>query len=35
MILGGRFLQQEFAGEMMGGTFLGIGLTGYDNHSLG
>jgi hypothetical protein len=33
MILGGRFLQQEFAGEMMGGTFNGIGVTGYDNHA--
>jgi len=33
MILGGRFLQQEFAGEMMGGTFNGIGVTGYDNHT--
>jgi len=33
MILGGRFLQQEFTGEMMGGTFSGIGLTGYDNHT--
>jgi len=33
MILGGRFLQQEFTGEMMGGTFSGIGVTGYDNHT--
>jgi hypothetical protein len=32
-ILGGRFLQQEFTGEMMGGTFNGIGVTGYDNHT--
>ncbi len=33
MILGGRFLQQEFAGEMMGSPFTGLGLTGYDNHT--
>ncbi len=33
MVLGGRFLQQEFNGEMMGGTFSGIGFTGYDNHT--
>jgi hypothetical protein len=33
MILGGRFLQQEFTGEMMGSTFTGIGVTGYDNHT--
>ena len=33
MILGRRFLQQEFTGEMMGGTFTGIGVTGYDNHT--
>jgi hypothetical protein len=33
MILGGRFLQQEFTGEMMAGTFSGIGFTGYDNHT--
>ena len=32
MILGGRFLQQEFTGEMMGSPFAGIGVTGYDNH---
>ncbi len=32
MILGGRFLQQDFTGEMMG-TYNGIGFTGYDNHS--
>jgi Protein of unknown function (DUF1579) len=32
MILGGRFLQQEFTGEMMGSPFHGIGITGYDNH---
>ena len=33
MILGGRFLQQEFSGEMMGSPFTGIGVTGYDNHT--
>jgi len=31
MILGGRWLQQEFKGEVMGKPFEGIGLTGYDN----
>jgi Protein of unknown function (DUF1579) len=31
MILDGRFLQQEFAGEMMGHPYVGIGTTGYDN----
>ena len=33
MVLGGRFLQQDFAGEMMGSPFTGIGVTGYDNHT--
>ncbi len=33
MILDGRFLQQEFTGEMMGSPFSGIGFMGYDNHS--
>jgi len=33
MILDGRFLQQDFSGEMMGGPFAGIGFTGYDNHT--
>jgi hypothetical protein len=33
MILDGRFLQQEFTGEMMGSPFTGIGVTGYDNHT--
>ncbi len=33
MLLGGRFLQQEFTGDMMGSTFTGIGITGYDNHT--
>jgi hypothetical protein len=31
MLLGGRFLQQEFTGEMMGSPFTGIGVNGYDN----
>jgi hypothetical protein len=33
MLLGGRYLQQEFSGEMMGSPFAGIGVTGYDNHT--
>lgn len=33
MILGGRFLQQDFTGDMMGMPFTGIGFTGYDNHT--
>jgi len=33
MLLGGRFLEQEFSGEMMGSPFTGIGVTGYDNHT--
>lgn len=33
MILGGRYLQQEYTGEMMGETFHGINLVGYDNHT--
>jgi len=33
MIFDGRFLQQEFSGEMMGSPFSGIGFTGYDNQS--
>jgi Protein of unknown function (DUF1579) len=33
MILGGRFLQQEFTGDMMGSPFTGIGVNGYDNHT--
>ena len=33
MILDGRFLQQEFSGEMMGSPFTGIGVVGYDNHT--
>jgi hypothetical protein len=31
MLLDGRYLQEEFTGEMMGGPFTGIGITGYDN----
>ncbi len=33
MILDGRFLQQDFSGEMMGDKFIGIGVTGFDNHT--
>ncbi len=33
MLLGGRFLHQEFTGQMMGNPFTGIGITGYDNHT--
>ena len=33
MLLGGRFLQQEFSGDMMGSPFSGIGINGYDNHT--
>jgi hypothetical protein len=33
MILDGRFLQQEYTGKMMGGTFKGINLIGYENHT--
>lgn len=32
MILGGRYLHQEFTGDMMGAPFSGIGVTGYDNN---
>lgn len=31
MIMGGRFLQEEFSGEFMGGPFRGVGIAGYDN----
>ena len=31
MLLGGRYLQEEFSSEMMGSPFSGIGITGYDN----
>ena len=33
MILDGRFLQQDFSGEMMGSPFAGVGFTGYNNHT--
>jgi len=33
MVLGGRYLQQEFHGDMMGTPFTGIGITGFDNQS--
>jgi hypothetical protein len=33
MILDGRFLQQEFSGEMMGSPFSGFGFLGYDNNT--
>jgi hypothetical protein len=33
MILDGRFLQQEFTGDMMGNPFTGLGFCGYDNHT--
>ena len=32
MILGGRFLREDFKGEMFGNPFTGIGMMGYDNH---
>lgn len=31
MVLGGRYLKEEFAGEVFGLPFTGIGYTGYDN----
>jgi uncharacterized protein DUF1579 len=31
MLLDGRFLQQEFTGNMMGRPYSGVGLTAYDN----
>jgi hypothetical protein len=33
MLLEGRYLQQEYTGEMMGNPFTGINLIGYDNHT--
>jgi hypothetical protein len=33
MVLDGRFLQQEFTGDMMGNPFTGLGFCGYDNHT--
>lgn len=31
-VLGGRFLQQTYEGQFMGGPFSGVGYTGYDNY---
>ncbi len=33
MLLDGRYLQQEYTGDMMGEPFTGINLIGYDNHA--
>ena len=33
MLLGGRYLQQEYVGDMMGSTFTGINVIGYDNYT--
>jgi Protein of unknown function (DUF1579) len=33
MLFGGRYLQQEYTGEMMGKPFTGTNLIGYDNHT--
>ena len=33
MILGGHYLQQVYTGDMMGETFTGINIIGYDNHT--
>ena len=33
MLLDGRYLQQEYTGEMMGSPFTGINVIGYDNHT--
>ena len=33
MMLDGRFLQQECAGDMMGQPFTGIGMIGFDNYT--
>jgi hypothetical protein len=33
MILGGRYLEQKYTGEMMGNPFEGINLIGYDNYT--
>ncbi|MFH0726754.1 MAG: DUF1579 domain-containing protein [Pseudomonadota bacterium] len=32
ILLGGRYLHQEFTGDMMGTAFTGFGVTGYDNY---
>ena len=31
MVLGGRFLREEYSGDMMGQPFKGVSFTGYDN----
>lgn len=31
MVMGGRYLREEFSGEFMGRPFRGVGLAGYDN----
>lgn len=33
MLFDGRYLQQKYAGEMMGDPFSGINIMGYDNHT--
>lgn len=33
MLFDGRYLHQEYRGEMMGNPFIGINLIGYDNHT--
>jgi hypothetical protein len=33
MLFDGRYLQQEYAGKMMGSTFKGLNLIGYDNYT--
>jgi len=33
IVLDGRFVQQDYKGDMMGTPFTGIGFTGYDNHA--
>ena len=33
LLFGGRYLQQEYAGDMMGEAFKGINILGFDNHT--
>ncbi len=33
LLYGGRYLKQEYTGDMMGETFEGINILGYDNHA--
>jgi hypothetical protein len=33
LLLGGRYLQQEYTGDMMGEPFTGYNIMGYDNHT--